>query len=143
MPPKSRKYDEFIVNLASHGNAAVAASDAKLKISDVMAHKNASQEFSQDWHEALVLAQGRLEVAAYKAALAGYSRPLHGSGKLTVDKDGNTVMINEYDTKLLTYMIERNEPKAMRVDPENVLPRVVIHIEADQTDGNSDAGGIA
>lgn len=143
MPPKSRKYDEFIVNLSSHGNIAVAAHDAKLKISDVIAYKNVSKEFSQDWHDAIVLARGRLEVAAYKAALAGYSRTLHSSGKLTVDKDGNTVMINEYDTKLLTYMIERNESKDAHVDTENVLPRVVIRIAADQADGTSDAGSIA
>lgn len=129
MPPKDRKHPAFFRELSKHGNAAVAADVAGLDLAEVKKLRQTNEDFASAWSDAVELAEGRLEVAAYNAALQGFSKPLHGAGKLTVDKDGNPVTVSEYDTRLITYMIDRQkEPPSQKSKEVPTLPPVRIII---------------
>lgn len=139
MPPKSRRYPKFFEELAKHGNAAVAADEAKLSLSEVKRLRVEDNVFAQDWEDAVELARGRLEVASYTAALLGFNRPLHAAGKLTIDKDGNPVNITEYDTKLMMYLLDRDKPQQAQGLKSGELPQVRVTIQ-DMTVKKNDEG---
>lgn len=103
----------FLAALARHGNATLAAEQARISRPVPYRHRAEDPVFAAAWAEAMEEAADHLEFAAWQRATEGWEEPVYGS--LGPGQGGGQIgSIRRFSTALLIFLLKGIRPEKYR-----------------------------